>query len=328
MVDISDIIGLLGDNLPSGEKRPSSASVFLDSLYRFIETTEEEVEPDKPNYLRASSLYKLCARRAAIGAVFPDYVVNDLERISAGQQLTFDLGHAVHEWVQNKYLGPMGTLWGHWFCFRCDGITHTGLMPKKCKTCGRGRTLWHAFEFEGRVERFNVANFLYVERSLVDNELGLTAHPDGLLYSSDLRDIQQVFELKTISTDGYDKLVKQAVPKPEHVIQTHVYMYLSKLRETYIVYFDKGKQCEWKFSVESGITPGAERLQIFHVEFDDELWAKLVADIRDYYKALKLTEKHSGDDIAPFKRICKSPTERNARDCPMRDKCFALKSFA
>jgi hypothetical protein len=327
VVDIGDIIGMLGDGPPK-KKAVSPAALFLQEMFDFIKTPVVDEEPEKPNYLRASGLYKLCARREAIYSVFPDQVPGR-EMFTAGQQMTFDVGHAVHAWVQNKYLGPMGKLWGHWFCNKCFSITHTGLMPKKCKDCGTGRTIWIAFEYEGLVERANVDNLLYVERSLVDNDLGLTAHPDGMLYASDLRDIQQVFELKTTSSDNLDKLTKAGKPKPEHVVQTHAYMHLTQLRETYIVYFDKGKQCDWKWSLETGPVPGPERLRIFHIEFDDEMWAEIVVEIREYWKARELAHRESpvSADVAAFKRKCKSPTGPTARTCPARDKCFALRSF-
>lgn len=327
MADFGDIIRLLSDDPEAiTDGAPSPVKQFLHELFAFIETSDEEPEPGKPSYLRASSLYRLCPRREALSAVFPEEMPTVVGAITAGQQMTFDLGHAVHAWFQNKYLGPMGKLWGHWFCLKCDRIVHTGLMPKKCKDCGRGRSLWHAHEHEGVTERFNLDNFVYVERSLVDHELGLTAHPDGLLYSEELRDVQTLFELKTISSDGRDKVLKANEAKPEHIIQIHAYMHLTGLRETYVVYFDKGKQCEWVFDSTTGISPGEERLLVYHVEFDDDLWDGIVQDIKAYWRA---SELHAvapvSADAAPFKRKCKSPMEQMARDCPMRDRCFALR---
>jgi hypothetical protein len=325
MVEISDIIGLLGDGPAPSPASP--AAIFRKEVLDFIGDLSEEAEPGKPAFLRASGLYQLCARREALGIVFPELVHHVDGKISAGLRMTMDLGSAVHEWWQDNYLGPMGKLWGHWFCLKCDSLIHTGLMPKKCEGCGTGRTKWIAFEHEDRVVRAKIKNIIYVERSLVDNELGLSAHPDGLIYSSDVRDIQQLFELKTITSDGLDKVERAGTPKPEHIIQVHAYMHLTGVRETFVAYLDKGKQCLWEWTVDGlASVPGSERLHVYHVEFDDELWDDIVREIKLFWQARELERgTRVSADVAPFRRRCEGPSDGMARECPMRTKCFALR---
>ena len=328
MTDISDIIGLLGDKAP--KPKPSGSALIADQFKAdFLEflvgedSSDDDPEAPKRTYLRASGLYQTCGRREGILTLNPELDAAP-RRITAGQQLTFDIGHSVHAWWQNKYLGPMGRLWGSWYCGKCKAVTSEGTMPKKCPDCNTGRTFWTRWG-GSNVQAAKVDNIFYVEKSLKCDEFGYTGHPDGMLVDPAIGGAPQIlFELKTISPSGYTNLRK---PKNDHVIQMHAYMRLLKMREAMIVYVDKGKQCDWKMTGE-GLISGAPHIKIFHITYEEAFWDQVATRITDYWDARALMaaeDPPTAADIAKFPRVCDSPTDFLAKDCPCRDTCFAMR---
>jgi hypothetical protein len=330
MTDIRDIIGLFGDEGPA--PRPSGSAVLAEQFKSdvcdfIISTRKSDAEPDAPprTYLRASGLYQVCGRREAIYCVEPHLEVH--EKITVGQMMTFDVGHSTHAWWQNKYLGPMGRLWGNWFCAKCKAVTSEGLMPKKCPDCNTGRTYWTAWGSEDGVRQAaKVDNITYVETALKCDEFGYTGHPDGMLIDPAIGGApQMLFELKTISPSGYEGLRK---PKDDHVIQMHAYMRLLKMREAMIVYVDKGKQCDWSFGPD-GLVSGKPHIKIFHITYNENFWEQIAARITNYYDArglMSADEPPTLADAAKFPRVCNSPGDFLAKNCPVRDKCFSMRT--
>jgi hypothetical protein len=325
VIDIGDVIGLLSDKPPTS-KAPTTAKQFYKSIEGFLDHLGD-VESRRPalDKLRSSALHEVCGRREAIFAVHPE-----LDRpgvVNAGRRLTFDVGHNVHATFQNKYLGPMGVLWGQWICRSCRKII-IGVMPTKCESCGAGRrapVLWT--DDYGNECSEVLDNIEYVEFFFTNEEHGYTGHPDGLLLDGDMSLVMPnaLFELKTISPSGY-KSLKEA--KPDHVIQMHAYMNQYEMHEALIVYFDKGKQCEWT-RTDGPLIAGKMRLKIFHVEWDDNVWNHVVERMDDHWKARALLAREEPAEVADvvkFPRVCDSPTCFLAKECPARDQCFSLRT--
>jgi len=304
MVDIADVLALLDEHAitPTSSlvRTPATdtASVFLEDLYEWMETDERRREADDPSYLRASGLYKVCARRESFLMERPAMRV--VEAFSPGRRMNFDVGHALHWWWQNRYLGPMGRLWGNWFCARCDKVVTQGLMPKRCPGCNQGYKKVLTYE----------------ELSLKDERLKYTAHPDGLLVDAP-GPPRLLFELKTKKPEGFETLKK---PDGEHRIQVHAYMRPLGVREALITYVDKGKQTLWKVMGGRIVPVGIPRVKVFHVLFDDGLWADIERRILDYWRA------KDGAPPEDLCRICPSPTSSFARICPARDDCFSRRA--
>lgn len=329
MTDISRIIELMGDKpVPTLMGSALTASTFLGELLGFIGGIERTPDPDEPprTLLRASGLNTVCGRREMIIGLNPTLGV--AEKKLVGHQLTYDVGTATHSWWQNKYLGPWQRLWGHWFCSKCGAVTFTGLMPHKCPDCGKGRTYWATWEDEdGNAQTGKVDNIIYVEKALIDEELGYTGHPDGVLVDPAIGGApQMLFELKTISPSGYEKLGNK--PKTDHVIQMHAYMRLLKMREGLLVYTDKGKQADWR-NVGGRLTPSNPHIKVFHIEFDDDFWAKIETRIKDHYRAVEMLNDDDIEvtmlDVATFPRVCAKPSDFLAKDCGACLTCFSLR---
>lgn len=163
--------------------------------------------------LHASQLFGLCTRQVLLARALkevPQSVVPVTDRVR------WDQGSAIHDLVRERYLGPMGVLYGEWRCAKCEGIT-TGAMPKRCR-CG-GRRL------------------LYEEREVKNEELGIVGHLDGLEQRPGAG--LGVLEIKTIDGALF-KMLKQ--PQPEHTFRTHVYMWLAGLQWGRILYVSMAKE--------------------------------------------------------------------------------------
>lgn len=309
MVEIGDIVRLLGDaGLPDPTGSETVAREFRERLFTFIAGTMEG-EGKCSDYLRASGLYKVCARREAIFCVHPSMDTGPRKQ-AVGLQLTFDMGKAIHDTYQNRYLGPMGVLWGDWFCFRCDCIVHRGTMPKRCPKCDAGRSA-----------------LTFYEMSLIDHELRITAHPDGLLVDRPDAPPRMVAEVKSVSSYQYRETRKNG-PQQAHVIQAHAYMRLLKIDEALIIYADKGKQADWTFAPD-GITAGTPHVNVFHIHFDHTYWAKVEQRIREFWRAQSLMardEAPTDDDVMTFCRVCEDEFDDLARECPARVRCFKLEA--
>src|SRR3990167_3340637 len=88
---------------------------FLEDFYAWLEKSEEQ---ERAPGLHASELWKTCPRIPILTAKSPPVIVPS----TAGERLSYDLGNAMHWWVQNRQFGPWGRLWGDWFCIACQKI--------------------------------------------------------------------------------------------------------------------------------------------------------------------------------------------------------------
>jgi hypothetical protein len=311
LVEIGQIIEMLGtDYTPASTKGSGSvADEFLSEFLGFANSLTDTDSGRHGDYLRGSGLYKLCPRREALLCVHPHH--DRHETIDIGTRLTFDVGHALHWWWQNRYLGPMGRLWGDWYCQRCGEVTVTGAMPETCSTCNGGRSL-----------------FVYQEKLVVDDKLRYSGHPDGLLLEEPGigRDGKPrfVFELKSISSSGFSGLGSE--PQWAHVVQVHAYMRLVGVYEALIVYADKGKQCDWTINLE-GFHAGRPHVRVFHVRYDASFWAEIEQRIKDHWRAralMTLEEAPTEEDAAAFARVCSHSRVQLARECPCKEPCWRL----
>lgn len=245
---------------------------------------KEAVKPLKPGMrLRASSFASMCPREEVICSV------GDIDRkrvIEADLQLIFLHGTALHWALQNRLLPEIGVLHGEWVCLNCAKVYGTRdrpvLRPEKC-VCDR-------------------EEFVYRERHVVDNELHIGGHLDGLIAAPNRTDLG-LFEGKSIGTKGFWE-VRQA-PKVEHVIQMQVYFWLADLKWGKILYWNKGDN-------------GVNALRVFTVERDDATINQIKDVLRSIWKGI---EKGDLPD-----RICTSKTCPRAGECSVAPVCFEVGS--
>jgi len=269
-----------------------------------------KIDPPRAGGLHCSSLWKTCARVPLLEAKYAAYI--RIEPNSAGQQMTYDVGHALHDLIQNKYVGPFGRLWGEWKCLPCREITHKGLMPKACPKC----------EAPWRDDADGIQNIVYSEMFVKDDTLDYCGHCDGILLSR--RGKKAVFEFKTISKSQYGGL---RAPKPEHVIQVHAYMASLGLDEAVILYWDKGSQADWRKLSDGTWSCTNPHLKVFGVQFDSTIWGGVSVRIRDYHKAEDMVKRLPTieiEHINQFTKICSHKKCDLACDCHVRDLCFAI----
>jgi len=298
---IADLLQPEDNNPP---KQDLTAEVWFNDFTSWLEgdyiTKHQRVRTPG---LHASELFRVCPR-----AIWLDHVFKPpKEVIKAGQQATFDVGHALHWWWQHRYLGPKGELYGDWTCSSCKTETK-GTMPLNCP-CGAP---WQE-------------NMLYGELPVEDKRLKYTGHTDGILI--DKNGVRRIFEFKTSSPTDFKSIT---APKESHIIQAHAYMRLLGPTETLIVYQNKGSQCEWAFGPD-GIKPGKLNIKPFIVKFDQAFWNKIEQRILDCEKvALELQaildEKKQVpmSKIESCSRICQSKNDDAAKYCPVKEWCFKL----
>ena len=279
------------------------AARFFEHLTTWLVDDYPKLQKEREAGLHASSLWKTCARQHILVAA---HKINTKEKFEAGSYLTFDIGHAMHHWWQNNYLGPMQVLHGNWHCKRCDKITFTGLQPEVCPAC--------------KANRREVLD--YSELPVRDEEMRFVGHCDGVLH---LGDFKAVFEFKTASPSEYDKLTQ---PKLQHMVQAHAYMHGLKLQHTLVVYLNKGSQCEWKKDA-NGWQAGRPKVKVFHVKFDAVYWQNYVKRCKDHKTADDLVRSLpvvTPEHALKFERICAHQRSPLAEDCDVAAQCFSTKT--
>lgn len=156
-------------------------------------------------YPRASGIYRDCMRAYALGNLKK---LKAKEFISFSRQLTFDIGNAIHEWLQNSpdYFGDQRR--GYWKCLSCNYVTYFS-KPRvtPCPKCGANPT---AFKYE--------------EALLILREpYNISGHPDLFIEPEHAPGSMRIVEFKTM--DG-DKFASLKAPLVEHMWQVNAYMWM------------------------------------------------------------------------------------------------------
>jgi len=174
---------------------------------KWVVTREEE---EREAGFHVSELHYLCPRFEVLSEAVGG--IRRIERTPANE-ITFDIGHALHRWWQEKYLGPMGLLVGDWVCSRCGHVVHMAKMPVyiHCKD----------------------SEWLYSEIRVENKEHEIVGRMDGIL---DFDGEYEVMDIKTRSASRY-KAIKDIWPADR--FQIIVYMWLSGIRKGRVVYLNK-----------------------------------------------------------------------------------------
>jgi hypothetical protein len=173
-----------------------------------LDLPAQEEQVVYPRQFRASMMGTACVRERVLG--YRSCLIYK-KRIDIGLQVTFDIGNAIHDFLQNqpKYLGHR--LVGWWECQAC-GHLYWGMRRKQqCPQCGA---------------RSRAYRYKEHEVSLTDPYLA-SGHQDMFWELSPV-DIR-IGDLKTISAKEYKTL---SSPKPNHVLQVLTYMILSEYDKT------------------------------------------------------------------------------------------------
>jgi hypothetical protein len=228
---------------------PADDGTILEKrITKYIETREDDYAQD--DFFHPSALYYMCPRCEVLKRVVPKNML-PTERIDVVTRAKFDIGHALHAWYQNKYLGPMGILKGVWQCLECgskEGLEVPTVRPDKCSKCGTS------------------GDWEYHECVLASKEWNIVGKIDGIISAGA---VDYVLDMKTCDPGLFQKLTK---PWPSNTYQVQIYMWLLGIKTGLLLYIDKSS---------NGPIPVRE----FPVEFSD----KTVDDVKGKITSFRLS---------------------------------------
>jgi hypothetical protein len=246
------------------------------------------------DWMRVSSLYRICAREEVICSL---HNKKRTDIIEPGLMMIFNHGHGLHYALQNIVLPDIGVLKGQWICLKC-GHKHGGypkdgghietsvvFRPDECAHCGNSNsTPQDAFFFN--------------ELRFADEDILLQGHNDGFL-QVDGREGLGVLEAKSIG-DRPSWEVRQT-PRIDHVIQAQAYMMLTDTQWAIILYWNKGGY--------------GDNMIIEHfVERDEDT----ILGIRQMIRSIRVGIR----DREYPERICETGKCPRAKECPVGELCF------
>lgn len=233
------------------KQKDKGRSILTEPLVEFLGSVEDDYAKD--GKFHVSSLYYMCPRCEVYKKVLPPGVLID-EKLDVITKAKFDIGHALHGWYQNRYLGPMGVLAGKWICLCCGNKVGSDeemvVRPKKCPKCGK----------EGEWE--------YDECLVSSPEWNIAGKCDGVILS---RGGKYVLDMKTSDPNLFEKMT---TPWPSNIYQVQVYMWLLKIKKGLLLYIDKSA---------NGSVPVKE----FEVEYSDDTINDVQGKITAFNLAMK-----------------------------------------
>lgn len=312
---------------PKKVKKAYKGTVLLEKLYHYLDA-ENDLPSWRSDGFHASALKYMCARQEVFQRIMPR---PKIARFDPHSLIIFGIGHAVHSWWQNNYLGPMGILRGEWVCTRC-GASVDGFMPTDpCTVCRWAKRLvlpsgespeycettcrWPGgFDAEDRDCNYcrRWGRWRYIEpriELMLDDEIKvqqhvLVGHMDGILV---IDEEEIVLDMKTIDPDFMKTLTE---PRPAHRQQVTAYMkglraQGHKIDRALLVYIPK---------------TGNKRVRMkeFVVEWDEALWEKTRRQLQNIIIALK-------NGHLPSEGPCDSAADGIKRECPYVEECFTSK---
>lgn len=248
-------------------------------------------------YVRASSLAHLCPREEVLCNLLN--VTNRMDRKNADSMLTLMHGVALHWALQNKILPTLGDiLVGQWSCLNCGTVygdpgggksLSSSLVPRP-KVCSNKNM------------HCNSTDFQYLELHFKNPEYRIGGHPDGFLKMDGMPGLG-ILEAKSVSSENALKVIN--MPFFDHVVQAHIYMWLTRTEWATFLYWDKG---------ERGLTNSIIEHTIYK---DEELIEKIKDDLKSIWEGIKtktLPERNP--------KICEEETCTRAKKCVVSSICF------
>lgn len=266
-------------------------SILIPRLSAWIKTNEfANPKPAvRAEGWHASSVGDFCARRHALIELNPKKKETEPD---ARLIRTFNVGHMHHQWYQERYLGPMGILWGEWVCRQC-GTLYKGPMPRECNC--------------------NACDFHYMEMGIEVPELDLFGHTDGVLL------IDGEYYLLEIKTKDATSHARLSEPDYDHLFQVNLYMgyldlnryapmgagVLPPVRKALVLYVSKNPQ--W----------GAAYEKEFVVEFRQDRFDRVTQQLGIVNAYLTSSDL----SVIPERTLCEDLDSAKEK-CPIAKVCF------
>lgn len=292
----------------------------------------------KHEWIRASQVYRYCARAEAIERLYGDPdnafsvgmgLTDEAGKLPIHLGAVFAQGTAMHHHYQNHVLGPAGVWWGRWECHTCSA-KWGGAKPNSWVQHPRYDKDLHGgawpppseIPFARLHSTCNHHHIELLEAATVDNSspisLMVGGHIDGGVKSPS----GNMFggEIKTISEKQFAALTK---PLPVQVIQASVYCYLFGLPAMVFLYVSKGWHPVWDFPKKSvGAGYGYGPFKEFVVKPDPAI-------VRSLRLGRELINNALADQDAglppqlPERTQCKKDGCGRARECPVAEICWS-----
>lgn len=224
----------------------TSMEKILRSSIVYKQNTEDSFDPEEqakdflvlssertreiPRFPRSSAMYSDCIRQL----ILCRSMKKEIDRFSnPSLQMTFEIGNAVHHWIQNTPNILGNNRYGKWQCTSCNYTTlFRGPITGDCPRCSAKATA-----------------FVYKEIGLVlNNPYYLSGHPDMFVKTGN--DIYNILEIKTINSNDFRSI---KAPLINHLYQIHSYMLLTSYKkfklsahisnkESYVLYISKAHE--------------------------------------------------------------------------------------
>lgn len=249
----------------------------------------EPVYPLKPDsWVRSSKFPMMCPREEVICTRLQkqrEFV------ISTDLSLIFQHGHGLHARLQDHILPSLGILHGKWICNMC-GTMQGGPVPDDDSPVDSWAT-----DRPDSCEECYAADFRYHEVKFYNEEHRISGHCDGFLSLPPLPGLG-ILEGKSIGP-GWQI---ENVPKLEHVIQVHEYMWLTGLQWGIILYWIKGVN-------------GLGGLVEHFIDRDEETIDQIKLNLKSIWDGV-------GGGALPDK-ICPKQDCPRAKKCDVAKECFS-----
>ena len=263
----------------------------------------ESYGPYKDADIRASGAHTYCARLHMLSKLYGDGTEMGLTDIPIHLAWTFEIGSAVHDRLQNQILAKTNIILGCWENPLTDEVIGDVADPNS----------WVTYPGPG---------WLFLEPAAYNEEYDIGGHTDGGVDLANGR--RGILEIKTISKTEYDKLKK---PKPEHVIQASIYMWLFGLKDSLFLYTCKG-WCKTPNRKSRKIAGGQGHelgpFKTFHIPYDGSVVLDLMKQIsaaKKSFAALEEGRKEYPDRLP----ACHIKSASRSKQCPMSSLCFEIK---
>lgn len=272
-------------NLVAQAVSSTSLKKILQDRYNLV---EEAPWLTVDSRVRGSKFPEICPREEVL--IAKDKLIRK-RTIDPDFFLVLEIGKALHHQLQNSILPGAGVLFGEWECTRCG--KHFGV--KKPNTPADQ----YAVRRPDKCDRCENLSFQFHEYHFVNDEFRIDGHADGMLSIPGMNGLG-IIEGKSISAKGAWQI--RNVPQLDHVIQTHIYLWLSGLQWAKIVYWDKA-------------TFGMAGLVEHTIERDEETIERIKQSLRDLWSGL-------ASGVPPLTRVCANAEAPRAKNCLVCKPCF------
>lgn len=191
-------------------------------------TKERHSQLQTVSFSPSTITYSYC-RRAKIGQM-AGAISLYYDKPAPRLQLTFDLGHAIHDVVQG-YFWDLGMLKGSYQCLKCDKIYHDLVAPTSCPSGKKTHERKH---------------MRYKEVKATNEEYMINGRCDGILVIDGEEHIVDVKSISNRTPKNSDKQwcfedLAHRGPKPDHVVQLTLYMWMLGIERGHLLYVAKNE---------------------------------------------------------------------------------------